>query len=282
MVFEGLEMLKQPEEVGELLQDDELERYKKDEETLKANLALAIENIQVVDSDEEEFQDPVNGEEEENNNEDQEDEGASNDLQGTYNLEDDEEVDSDYMDEDESESNTDTESGMEAPYSLQEESEILDWDTQQNEEQRMLLQQTFRVSQPHNFKDQLSNEAGPTLTGMIMKCDQLEQQMVSMSQGQDRDPARFSNKLFQELLKEAGSSEINAMLEKVVGVREKLELSYQEGVIKTNTSRNATINKVFKFGEWEKEVTNKDGMAPTGARKTRSGDRLTESRAKND
>jgi hypothetical protein len=282
MVIEGLEMLKQPEEVGEHLQDDMLERYKKDEETLKANLALAMENIQVVDSDEEEFQDPVNGEEEENNNEDQEDEGASNDLQGTYNLEDDEEVDSDYMDEDESESNTDTESGMEAPYSLQEESEILDWDTQQNVEQRMLLQQTFRVSQPHDFKDQLSNEAGPTLSGMIMKCYQLEQEMGSMSQGQDRDPARFSNKLFQELLKEAGSSENNAMLEKVVEVREKLELSYQEGVIKTNTSRNATINKVFKFGEWEKEVTNKDGMAPTGARKTRSGDRLTESRAEND
>jgi hypothetical protein len=103
-----------------------------------------------------------------------------------------------------------------------------------------------------------------------------------MSQGQDRDPARYSDKLFQELLKEAGSSEINVMLEKEVGVREKLELSYQEGVIKTNTSRNATINKVFKFGEWEKEVTNKDGMAPTGARKTRSGDRLTESRAEND
>ena len=165
---------------------------------------------------------------------------------------------------------------------LQEESEILDWDTQQNVEQRMLLQQTFRVSQPHNFKDQLSNEAGPTLTGMIMKCYQLEQEIGSMSQGQDRDPARYSDKLFQELLKEAGSSEINVMLEKVVGVREKLELSYQEGVIKTNTSRNATINKVFKFGEWEKEVTNKDGMAPTGARKTRSGDRLTESRAEND
>ena len=188
------------------------------------------------------------------------------------------------MEDDESDSNMDTEWGTKSPYSLTEELEILQWDTHENEEQRRLQQKMFRIIEPKNFRDQLSNEAGPTLKGMIEKCVQVEHEMMNMSQGQARDASRYSDKLLQELQKEAASSDIDKMMEKAEKVRGDLEVIYLAEVMQTNDSRNAAIEEAFQFGEWEEAGVINDGDTATNtqARKTRSGDRLTESRAKND
>jgi hypothetical protein len=131
--------------------------------------------MELVDSDKDDFQDPINDEVEGAKNDDRQSD------QRTDDLDEDENFDSEDMEEEELESNMVTELGLKSPYTIGEELEILQWDTHVNEEQRRLLQRNFRMREPQNFQDQLSNESGPTLTGMIMKCDQLEQEMANMS-----------------------------------------------------------------------------------------------------
>ena len=279
MLFEGLELLKSPEEDGASLNGND-DKDKEEEETLDENQAIATKNIEVANSDEEEFQDPLNEEEE----------GAIDDnSQSDHGTEDseedeeDEEVDSEEMEDDESESSMDTELGVKSPYSLAEELEILQWDTHENEERRRLQQEMFRMIEPKNFQDQLSNEAGPTLKGMIEKCVQVEHEMMNMSSGQVRDASRYSDTLLQELQKEAASSDIDKMMKQAEKVRGDLEASYLAEVMQTESSRNAAIDETFKFAEWEADAINVgDIETNTQARKTRSGERLTESRAKND
>ena len=285
MIFEGLEMVRRLEE--STTQKGKVGgSYKDEEAVLMNNLAAATSIIEEVNSGDEDFHDACDSSHVDADgsdiNDDNRTAGGSEEEDSSYTL--DEEM------SESTESEMDAEVGKETHLSLQDEAHILGWDSHEEEEQRKLLQKNFRLVKPQNFQDQLFNESGPTLAGMVTKCDQIEEEIGNMMVGGVRNPTRFSDKLIQMLQEDIETNEVGEALEKVKEVREALEETYRSEMLQENESRNEAIDKAFREHNvdpsvWEQDAnsSNDSHMAEHNqARKTQGEDDFTESRAEND
>jgi len=70
-----------------------------------------------------------------------------------------------------------------------------------------LMQQTmerFHIIQSTNFQEQLWNEAGPTIDGMIQKLGHMKEEVELIKKGKERDTKQLSNRLLTLLYQDLG------------------------------------------------------------------------------
>ena len=280
--------------------EDQQEGYKKTEEMLWKNLALATELLDEADSGEEDFVDARGNDEQFNDGEDkggslsdsgseeeeytgeQEGEDDTNDHQMSMSLDTNDQSSSDSTALNDQEK--DEEDDMSLVGDMQAELDALIWENKEEKALQSKRQEGYRMHpNPKSFKNQIFNEAGPKFEKMIAKCSQVIKEMDLMARGKERDTNKVSDKLLNLLQSDVGSEDLRRMAEKADEVKEYWEQRNRNDILYTNKRRTAILEGLAEGSAGAENDINDDNPSHNNrARKTNDEENLIGSRAQND